>query len=74
MRPPPDKKTARHGETPAGLEIGSRGAGTEAKPTPSDDPFASRRRFLVLALMAGWIKPERVTERIVAEVEAEATS
>ena len=28
-----------------------------------------RRRFLVWALMAGYVKPERMTERIVAEIE-----
>jgi hypothetical protein len=33
-----------------------------------------RRRFLVWAVLAGFAKPERLTERIVAEVENEATS
>lgn len=33
---------------------------------------ASRRRFLIAALMAGWIKPERVVERVVAEVAEDA--
>jgi len=33
-----------------------------------------RRRFLVWALMLGAIPPERVVERIVAEVEGEAAS
>jgi hypothetical protein len=31
-----------------------------------------RRRFLIFALMAGLVPPERVTERIVAEIEKEA--
>jgi hypothetical protein len=32
---------------------------------------SERRRFLVWALMLGAIPPERVTERVVAEVERE---
>ena len=31
-----------------------------------------RRRFLMWALMAGFVKPERVTERVVAELQREA--
>jgi hypothetical protein len=38
-----------------------------------DDPYSSRRRFLIAMFMAGWIKPERVVERIAAEVETETT-
>ena len=33
-----------------------------------------RRRFLVWACMLGVVKPERVVERIVAELETEAAS
>ena len=33
-----------------------------------------RRRFLCWAVMCGFAKPERLTERIVAEIESEAAS
>lgn len=36
------------------------------------DPRASRRRFLVTALMAGWLRPERVAQSIAAELDQEA--
>lgn len=39
----------------------------------SDSPYATRRRFLILAAMAGWVQPERVTERILAELADEVT-
>lgn len=32
--------------------------------------FTSGRRFLIWPLMAGYVPPQRVVERIVAEVEA----
>ena len=40
-----------------------------------DDPEhrGDRRRFLVWAIMAGFAQPERMTERILAEIEHEAT-
>jgi hypothetical protein len=37
----------------------------------SDSPFATRRRFLILAAMAGWVQPERVTERILQDLADE---
>lgn len=37
----------------------------------SASPYATRRRFLILAAMAGWVQPERVTERILAELADE---
>jgi hypothetical protein len=42
------------------------------KSTANDEPEhrGDRRRFLIWACMAGFVKPERVTERIVAEVAA----
>jgi hypothetical protein len=39
----------------------------------STSPYATRRRFLILAAMAGWVQPERVTERILAELAGEAS-
>lgn len=46
---------------------------TPAKVTPQREApeyHCSRRRFLVWAVMAGYVKPERMTERVVAEIEA----
>lgn len=55
------------------------GAGSQDKKNDTDSlpqstsPYATRRRFLILAAMAGWVQPERVTERILAELADEAT-
>jgi hypothetical protein len=35
----------------------------------SDGPFGNRRRFLIWAAMAGFVGPERVTERILADLD-----
>ena len=35
----------------------------------TEDAFSSRRRFLIWACMAGFVGPERVTERILAELD-----
>lgn len=50
-----------------------------AKLDPDDQPeppelpqFRNRRAFLIWALMIGAVPPQRVVERIVAEVEGEA--
>ena len=39
----------------------------------STDPnsIASRRHFLVVALMSGWLRPERVAKSIAKEIERE---
>jgi hypothetical protein len=39
----------------------------------STSPYATRRRFLILAAMTGWVGPERVVERILAELADEAS-
>lgn len=39
----------------------------------SESPYATRRRFLILAVMAGWARPARVVERVLAELADEAT-
>ncbi len=39
-----------------------------AAPQGVDSPFADRRRFLIWAAMAGFVGPERVTERILADL------
>ena len=43
-------------------------------PQSADSPYASRRRFLVWACMAGYVGPERVVERILAELADEVQS
>jgi hypothetical protein len=45
---------------------------TAAPNGAQDDGRAGRRRFLIAALMAGWIRPERVVERVVTEIQSEA--
>jgi hypothetical protein len=35
--------------------------------------FRNRRAFLVWALMCGYTKPERVVERVIAELEGQTT-
>jgi len=53
------------------------GAPTESQPgdpSTGDEPEHrnDRRRFLIWSCMLGVVRPERVTERIVAELEREA--
>ncbi len=69
MRPSDVKPAARAGA--AGDEAKARDD-TGSLPQ-SASPYATRRRFLILAAMAGWVQPERVTERILAELADEAT-
>jgi hypothetical protein len=40
-----------------------------ASPQVGEGAFSSRRRFLIWACMAGFVGPERVTERILAELD-----
>ena len=65
---PPDMKRAA---SPLAADEAAR----ETAGTPNDttSPFASRRRFCVLAVMAGWAAPARLVERIVNELKHEAT-
>ena len=42
--------------------------------TANNNPFADRRKFLVWACMAGYVGPERVTERILAELADERSA
>ena len=47
----------------------------ETRPTQEQPEHRSeRRRFLIWALMLGAVPPQRVTDRIVREVEDEASS
>ena len=48
--------------------------GFDARAETAEQPEhnGDRRRFLVWAVLGGFAKPERLTERIVAEVESEA--
>lgn len=41
----------------------------EANAQPAEGAFSSRRRFLIWACMAGFVGPERVTERILSELD-----
>jgi hypothetical protein len=53
---------------------GSQDSNNDTRSLPqSGSPYATRRRFLILAAMAGWVQPERVTERILAELADEAS-
>lgn len=51
---------------------GSLQSNSDAEYSTNPDPRASRRRFLVTALMAGWLRPERVAKSIAAELDQEA--
>jgi hypothetical protein len=68
MRPPIKRESRRA----AGSSVET-GLQASHKHTTDDDPLASRRRFLVVALMAGWLRPERVAKSIAAELEAQST-
>lgn len=48
----------------------SRPSGTKQSAQPLSKARAAHRRFLIWGLMAGFIQPERVVERVVAEIEA----
>jgi hypothetical protein len=67
------KENARHANA-AGIEGDLPGGRISDKDTPSEQPEHGndRRRFLVWALMLGAVPPERVVERVIAEVESEA--
>jgi hypothetical protein len=70
MNAPPGKVRARHANA-AGPEDGQQGERTDADRSTSEAPEhrGDRRRFLVWALMLGATTPERVVERVVAELE-----
>ena len=40
----------------------------------SNSPFADRRKFLIWACMCGFVGPERVVERILAEIADEESA
>jgi hypothetical protein len=76
MRPPPDEERPPPKEN-AGRQPGAFQSSitTTDKPTaaprdPQPEYRSSRRRFLIYAVMAGFAPPERLTERIIAEIEA----
>jgi len=50
-------------------ELSAAAGDVETEPEHRGD----RRRFLIFALMAGLIPPERVTERVIADAERAAT-
>lgn len=60
--------------TPWGGAVGADAQDSNsAEIVAQDSPYATRRRFLILAAMAGWVGPERVAERVLAELAAEET-
>jgi len=62
----PERAAAR-----TGLESDSLVGGIDSNNTPElPEHNGDRKRFLIWAAMAGFIPPERVVERIVADVEA----
>ena len=66
--------TTKKRKPAAGPGAGSQESNNDSGSLPqSASPYATRRRFLILAAMAGWVQPERVTERILAELADEAT-
>ena len=48
---------------------------TDGEPLPDEEPEhrGDRRRFLVWAVLAGFAPSERLTERIVADINAESS-
>jgi hypothetical protein len=66
----PDERKPATGGPGAGSQDSNNDTGSLLQ---SASPYATRRRFLILAAMAGWVRPERVTERILAELADEAT-
>jgi hypothetical protein len=73
MRPPATGSPPGSGEAhvAAGSGKADQAIYNTASLPHSDSPFATRRRFLILAAMAGWVQPERVTERILQELADE---
>lgn len=67
MRPPTKRESRRAAGSSVETELQA-----NCKHTTDSDPLASRRRFLVVALMAGWLRPERVAQSIAAELEAQS--
>ena len=56
----------------AGPGAGLQGSNDDTGSLPHfASPYATHRRFLILAAMAGWAQPERVTERVLAELADE---
>ena len=69
MKAPDERKPA------AGPGAGSQESNNDTGSLPqSTSPYATRRRFLILAAMAGWVQPERVTERILQELADEVAT
>ena len=69
MRPP----TKRESRRAAGSSVETELQASHQYSTDRDQ-IASRRHFLVVALMAGWLRPERLAKSIAKEIEREAMS
>lgn len=79
--PPPDKEKGRETESPRPWKYRldeKRQTQDSASPATAQAPVipeygCSRRRFLIYAVMCGYAPPERAVERIVAELEEDAS-
>ncbi len=74
--PPPDPENneAARREPAASVNqlLGSNQSTAKRPGAQEPEHRNDRRRFLIWALMIGAVPPQRVTERVLAEVEAEA--
>jgi hypothetical protein len=68
---PANKTPGAGGRAGAGTQVT---LDTQILPQFAASPYANRRRFLILAAMAGWVQPERVTERILQELADEVVT
>lgn len=69
MRPPGSTKAAPAGDRAAFESFEPSATRPSDSNTEAPEHNGERRRFLVWALMVGAVRPEAVTERIVAEIE-----
>ena len=71
---PPRKKWGHTAVRPAALEVSEQQQSSDNNEQhQAQSQFSSRRRFLIWACMAGFVGPERVTERILADLADEET-
>ena len=67
---PDDRLRKRESRRAAGSSVETELQASD-KYSTDPDSIASRRHFLVVALMAGWLRPERVAKSIAKEIERE---
>jgi hypothetical protein len=71
LRPPDPQTCERPGLSDRGVQETTTG---EAKDSTVPPAFRNRRAFLIWAFAIGAVPPERVVERVVAEIQREAQS